>query len=211
VRFQVVNADHRQPAGQRQALGGVHADHQRAGQPGPRVTAMASRSREAHVRLLEGLLDGVNGADVLARSHLGEDAAKFGVQLDLRGHHAGNQRRRFPRSAAVSSHELSMPRMRAGRQRTWFAFSVPCFRAGLLTASPAAPGRAGTRPALPSGHRAHPDGVFQAHAQPARGVVQARLDRDHHAGSSRSSGSALGPLEGRSWTRSPRPWPRLCT
>jgi hypothetical protein len=40
--------------------------------------------------LFQGLLDNkIDRADVLARSHFGKDAAKLGVQIDLRGYRAG--------------------------------------------------------------------------------------------------------------------------
>ena len=87
MRFQVVDADQRQPAAQRQSLGGVHPHHQRAGQARAARHGDGIHIRQPQVGLLQGRLDdGVDGADVLARGHLRENAAELGVQVHLGSH-----------------------------------------------------------------------------------------------------------------------------
>ena len=87
MRFQVVDADQRQAAAQRQPFGGVHPDHQRAGQAWAARHGNRIHVPQIQMRLLERRLDDrVDRADVLARGHLRENPAELGVQIHLGGH-----------------------------------------------------------------------------------------------------------------------------
>ena len=83
-------ADQWQAAAQRQSLGHVHPDHQRAGQSRSACDRDGVDVAQVQMRLLQGCLDdGVNGADVLAGGDLGKHPAELGVDVHLRGHQAG--------------------------------------------------------------------------------------------------------------------------
>ncbi len=84
MRLQMVDADQRQAAAQRQPFGCVDPNHQRAGQTRAARHGDGVQISQTDVSLLQGrLYDRVNGADMLARGHLRKDAAKLGVQVHL--------------------------------------------------------------------------------------------------------------------------------
>ena len=88
--FEVVDADDRLVSGQSQALGHVHADHQRPGQAGAAGGRDGINILDIQMGLLEGLIhNGINRFDVFAGGQLGEDAAILGMQVNLAGDHVG--------------------------------------------------------------------------------------------------------------------------
>ena len=91
VAFEVVYADEGEVVGKGEALGGVDADEQRAGESGAVGDGYAVEFGEFEAGLFEGgVHDGEQGSHVFAGGDFGDYAAVAGVHFDLGGDYVGD-------------------------------------------------------------------------------------------------------------------------
>ena len=91
VALQVVYAEQGQTGGERQPLGGVDSDKQRAGETGAVGHGDAVEVGQLDARGLEGPADHRDdGEEVLPGSRLGDDAPEVGVDVRLGGDDVGD-------------------------------------------------------------------------------------------------------------------------
>ncbi len=89
----MIDAQQRLIRRQRQALGVIDADQQRTDQTRSARHGDGVKLRRGHAGVVQRLIDDVaDRLDVGARGEFREDAAVFGVQVDLRGDDVGDNR-----------------------------------------------------------------------------------------------------------------------
>ena len=113
VALEVVDGDERQPARPGERLRRGEADEQRADEPGPLGDGDSLDVVERHAGRSERLAhDRSDELEVAPRRDLGHDAAVAGVEIGLRRDDEESTRpSSVTTAAAVSSHEVSIPRI----------------------------------------------------------------------------------------------------
>ncbi len=90
VAFDVIDGDQRDVATEGEGLGVGDADQQRADEAGAWSHGDGVERGPIDIGVFERLTDGGDdGAEVFPRGEFGDDAAVFGVSIELRSDHAG--------------------------------------------------------------------------------------------------------------------------
>ena len=114
VAFEMINGDEGKVVGESEGFGVGDADEQCTSEARARSDGNGIEIGEVNVGFSKrGADNGNDGAKVLAAGELGHDAAVERVGRDLRGNDGRkSSRSALTTAAAVSSQEVSMPRMR---------------------------------------------------------------------------------------------------